>query len=370
MKIMVVLRYFFNTACFATAFGMTFYWLYRFSRNDDSVQIDVKPLNFQEGQYPILSFCLFDPFIESKIKKYNETLTVAEYKMMLLGLSSYKGIENIDIDDVTIDLADFYLGSDIYLRNGSFIQDMYPDALQLLPQVTYSGFAFGLFMKCIGLDSKLTNIDSVNLKFNTSIYPEGIRPSSFSLPFSTAVAFHLPNQFFLIGSTQSMKYTWPNRTQKNTYRMDFSLQQIDILKRRNKRNDPCIPEDTNFDQYVLDNYLEKIGCEASHHRTNKSLKICDLNKKMKKASFDLAKTEIQIKPCTSTSVLTFTYDETDIYGYGSDSFIVALDYPNQYKETKMIKAIDIQTVIGNAGGYIGLFLGNSIKVSLKSIDTI
>ena len=63
--------------------------------------------------------------------------------MILLGLSSYKGVENINFDDVSLDLAEFFLGFDIHLRNGSSIQNNYPDDLQHLLQVTYSGFIFG-----------------------------------------------------------------------------------------------------------------------------------------------------------------------------------------------------------------------------------
>ena len=344
--------------------------MYKFSKNEDSVQIDVVPLSFQEGQYPILSFCLSDPFIESKLKKYNESLTIVEYKKILLGLSSYKGIENINIDDVTIDLADYYLGFNVKLNNGSSIKNLYPDVLQLLPKVTYSGFAYGCFMKCVGLDSKLTNIDAINLKFNSSIYPKGIRPSSLRSQFSTVVAFHLPNQFFLIGNSRSMymPFTWPDRTQKNAYRMYFSLQQIDILKRRNKQNDPCIPEGYNFDQILLDDYLEEVGCKAPYHRTNKSLEICVLKEKMKEASFELLRTKKQMKACTTASILTFKYDEAEIYGDGADFFLVSLEYPNEYRETRMVQAIDIQTVIGNAGGYIGLFLGEVMKDSMKMMD--
>ena len=146
--------------------------------------------------------------------------------------------------------------------------------------------------------------------------------------------------------------------------MDFTLQQIDILKRRNKRNDPCIPEDLNFDQITLDDYLDKVGCKASYHRTNKSLESCSLKKAVKKATFDPLESEKTKKACTSISSLIFTYDEADMVsdgfftdGFGSDWFRVGLDYPNQYREIKMIQAIDFQTVIGNAGGYIGLFLG-------------
>ena len=369
MSIMVLLRYFFNLACFATAFGMTFWWLYRFSKNEDSVQIDVRPLNFEHGQYPILSFCLIDPFIESKLQKYNDTLNIAKYKEILLGISPYNGVVNINFDDVTIDFEDFYLGSAIFFRDGSHIQYLRTDAIHVLPHLTYSGLTYGMFIKCVGIDSKLTNIDFVYLMFNNSIYPKGIRPSSFYHPFSTVVLLHLPNQIALVENLG--KYTWPKRKQKSSYSMDFTLQQIDVLKRRNKRNDPCIQDDLNFDQIILDKFLDKVGCKAPYHRTNKSLELCGVKNELKEASLYSLECKKTMKTCTSISSLTFTYDETDMDhtdelsgftddGFGSDFFRVALDYPNHYRETKMIQAIDFQTVIGNAGGYIGLFVGKMI----------
>ena len=84
---------------------------------------------------------------------------------------------------------------------------------------------------------------------------------------------------------------------------------------------------------------------------------------MNEASFDLAEIDVQMKACTSISSLTFTYGEIDIDG--SDFFLVRINYPKHYRESKMIRAIDIQTLIGNAGGYIGLFLGKLIKIFVE-----
>ena len=38
-------------------------------------------------------------------------------------------------------------------------------------------------------------------------------------------------------------------------------------------------------------------------------------------------------------------------------FWVSFDLPDQYKEITQIEEVSFQSVIGNAGGYIGLFLG-------------
>ena len=85
---MVALRYIFKLACFATAFGMTVLWLNRYSLGEDGIQFDLKSFAFQEEQYPMLSFCLFDPFIESKLKTHNKTLTGEKYKEILHGSTS------------------------------------------------------------------------------------------------------------------------------------------------------------------------------------------------------------------------------------------------------------------------------------------
>ena len=213
--------------------------------DEDSIQFDLKPLDFEEGKYPMLSFCLFDPFIESRLKIYNDTLTAEKYKNMSLGLSSYNGAENIDFDDVTIDLADFYLGDAFKFQNGSDMEKIDSDFRKDFPHETGS-FAWDLgFMKCFGLRSKFTNIQYVSFAFNSSFYPNGIRPS---LNLHTAVGVHLPNQLSMVGN--SFMYAWPKRNERREHTMEFSLQQIDILKRRNKRNDPCISDDFNFDQII------------------------------------------------------------------------------------------------------------------------
>ena len=343
---MAILRYFFNLACFAVAFGMTVVWFCTYLENEDSVKVDLKVLDFPEGQYPMISFCLRDPFIDSKLKRYNETLTGVSYKNFLSGKSFSSNMKDINFDDVTLNLADFYLGSHVQFTNGSEGQQFY-----VLPKATGSVFRNGILFKCFGLHSKFANIDLISFWFNSSLYPGGIRPSS-KPPFML-IAVHLPNQISLTGS--STKERWPERNKKKGHLMRFMMQQLEILKRRNKRNDPCVPDELDFDGIILEQYLEEIGCKPPYHRTGKSLKVCDSEEKMKETSEDLIGKEKPRKACTSATTLTFKYDEND--NNRNEFFDVQLSYPQKLKEVVMVRAVDLQTVIGNAGGYIGLFLG-------------
>ena len=345
---MVFLRYFFNLACFSVAFGMTLVWFCTYLRNEDSVRVDLKTFDFSEGQYPMISFGLIDPFIETKLKRYNETLTGELYKDFLSGKSFSKEMKDINFSNITLNLADFYLGSKIKLRNDTQWHQFYE-----LPQVTYSGFNADSFLKWFGLHSKFTSIDEISFFFNSSLYPGGIRPKEFILAL-----LHLPNQISLAISFG--KTTWPKRIEKKGYTMCFDMVHLEVLKRRRKKNDDCVPSELNFDQIILDDYLEKLGCKAPYHKTDKNLGVCNSKEKMEKTSYDLIESYKPKKACTSASIITFTYDEWD--DHDKDTFSVRLTYPHQYKEVVMVRAVDLQTAIGNAGGYIGLFLGKLSKI--------
>ena len=263
-------------------------------------------------------------------------------------------MKGINFDAVTLNLTYFYLGERFRYKSLSKRHYFYE-----LPQVTYSGFRDGSdIRKCIGLKPKFTNIEWINFNFNSNLYPDGIRPFWRR---SVLVALHLPNQISLRGSFT--KNTWPKITVREGHIMIFKMQQLEILKRRNKENDPCKPDELNLDQIILDENLEQLGCKAPYHRTDKNLEVCDSKEKMRATYYvDLFKNEKfkKFKECTIASTLTFTYEE--INHDNKERFGVLLYYPNKFKEVVMVRAVDLQTVIGNAGGYIGLFLG---KISWK-----
>ena len=51
-----------------------------------------------------------------------------------------------------------------------------------------------------------------------------------------------------------------------------------------------------------------------------------------------------------------------LLGKPDDFFLVIIHFQAPvYKEIEQIRAYNLQTLVGNAGGYIGLFLGYTIK---------
>ena len=351
---MAFLRYCFNLACFATALGMTILWVCRYFHDEDSIQLDLKPFDFPQSQRPMLSFCFMYPFIEDKLKEYNDTLTGQKYTEMLIGSRSHHGFENINFDKVTLNLAIYYLSDAVEFRNGSYKVGSSPNFLHEIPMNTYSGYFRGFF-KCFGLTTKFTEFEDIKFSFNSSVFRDGIRPSGEWSGESIFTLFHLPNKIVLSGNFD--KSNWPQRKEKKEYQMNFDIQLVEILKRRSKSNSPCISDDLNFDQMIFDDHLQEVGCRTPNQKTNKNLNVCNSNEKMKEASSDFIGKKKSIKACTTMSTITFAYQENNVDLNGSDWFHLKIHYPDQYKEIVMIRAVDIETVIANAGGYIGLFLG-------------
>ena len=346
---MSIARYFLKFACFATTFGMTLLWICRYTYDKDIVQLDIKGFDFLEGIFPILSFCLVNEFAfnESKFEKFNGKFTRENYLDFLRGNGTYEEAKNVSFEDVSYDLADFYLGDLMRYRNGSQKENTLS-----VPKVTYSGSIGRPFIKCFGLNSQIANLDFNLFSFNTSMFPNGVRPSKTGALF---VYFHLPNQLVLAGSYG--KFTWLKRNATKEYVMYFKIQEVEILRRRNKRNDPCLPDTKSYDQMIFDDHANEVGCKAPFQNTSKSLPFCKSAEEMKKAFVDIMAQDKQIKACTSLADITFTYDEFDKKIKGDDWFHVAIIHPHQYKEIVMVRAVDIETVIANAGGCIGLFLG-------------
>jgi hypothetical protein len=196
--------------------------------------------------------------------------------------------------------------------------------------------------------------------FNSSMFPNGVRPNRLQDNGTSLVTLiHLPKQALLSGDTQ--KYVWPKRTMKKEYTMDFIFKQVQVLKRRNKRTEACMPDFVSYDKYHLAYHLEKIGCKAPYQKTERNFSICSSNESMKQAVMDLSRpmeiSDFLTTPCTSMKDIGYTFDETDVDWYDSDRFWISIRLPDTFKEIAQMRAVDFQTVIGNAGGYVGLFLG-------------
>ena len=268
----------------------------------------------------------------------------------MLGARSYNGSKEIKFDDVSIDLAYFYLGDAITFKNGTTAHGAYRNFLNKIPQITFAGFyeKTQWFFKCFGLNIDYTDVFSAYFGFNSSIFRNKVPKGHLS------VVPHLPNKILTMGS--SGKTIRIDRMTNNEYELYIYLEQVEILKRRNRVSESCVSNDLNYDDILLNDHLNGIGCKAPYQNANRYWKICESAEKIKAANYFTP--DSYRNPCTSAEAFAFEYQILEVNQSGADWFHVNIEYPKRIKEITMVKEVDFQSMIGNAGGYIGLFLGN------------
>ena len=153
---------------------------------------------------------------------------------------------------------------------------------------------------------------------------------------------------------------------KKEYTMDFHFKQVQVLKRRDKRTYPCITDFANYDKHLLNSHVQTIGCKAPYQKTKGNFSICSSKENMKQAIMYISGTwekyDFLTTPCTSIEDIRYTFEEFDVdkNWSGSDWFWITITLPDTFMEILQVRAVDVQTVIGNAGGYVGLFLGKKM----------
>ena len=364
---MEFIRNCFTLACFSAAIGMTIWWCYKFSKDESLSEIEYKTFESSENvETPMLSLCFLLPVDRLKLMSYNDSFSPNHYQGVLMGNRDIDGMENIDFNYVTLNLTDHVLMDRMNFRNGTEIVTNWPSSPGYNStsnshglEVTYSGFYHNSLIKCFGLRVDIKKVAKTQFYFDTLMYPKGYRPR-MRKPFHPFTYIHLPNQIFLAGNT--LKETWPDRKNNLGYSMRFTITSMDILKRRNKMAQECVDDGIKFDDYVMASHVEKFGCKPLYLNIISNRSMCSGKEKMNEAIFDfLMIHDMSVKPCTTLHNVNYRYEEADYENKRiQNRFNIEIVFPDSFKEIVQVKAVDIQTVIGNAGGYVGLFCGNII----------
>ena len=149
--------------------------------------------------------------------------------------------------------------------------------------------------------------------------------------------------------------------------MVFTVNFYEIIKRRNSRKQRCNKEWENEDFIVLRNFMENLGCRPPYTTKNLSLLLCDTKEKLGNATFPLLNIiDTYPGPCQGSDKIIYAYEEQmtqNIAIFDLNDF-VSIRFKIPDKMVKLVeekKAYDFQTLVGNVGGYIGLFLGIQIS---------
>ena len=350
----------------ATAF-MVGYWLFKFEKNSDVTLIEYKSIDeMPDFIYPELSICFLNPFVVSEsLNVTNNYKFYTRYSEYLKGKIESKEYEALKYENASVNLANYLKELNIGWkpkknpRNPKKQITKYRD-LKNCPYATfknnYNGFARGYdFNKCFGVEMNKdigTDVTHFQIVFDGSL-SEIIRQVG-----ATIVLFNYPNQ--IVRPRGGAISIW--QKENGTKAIMFPMSSVDVLIRRNKRNARCNDQWSSYDSQVLRKHIEKFGCRPPYISQHLEFPMCKSKEEIQRAYFDgwsLAN-NYSFVPCQEMPTMDFKSFVVK-RGEHFKRYTITVYFPTKGKTITQLQEVDVHTLIGNIGGYIGLFLGNSFN---------
>ena len=366
--------------CLLTAFSFSLWCFMEYSKNTDISEVSYKkfdPKN-QDSKYPSLSLCFLDVYKRSSFETYNDSfINSTSYSMFLRGDYWNDKMLQLSYEHVTNDLKGFIIGTCMTTSTSSECEE--------IGQINTGFFVGGGdIFKCISFEHNYeSTLDEVMVAMNNSVFPNGVRPEVGGF----LLMYHYPNQ--LSRSFSSVQYKWPDLSsaKRDYYAMQFYITDVEIMRRRTDGTENCY-DGNNYDSMLYDHVMRSVGCQPPYWKSTLGVKPCDSKKKMSKAVkyymanlFEDNSVPLYRQPCVEIIKIKPEYLEKaglesknsfnrHIYEkFEKDSgtldnwFIINTHFWKaiHFKRFKQIKAYSVQSVIGNAGGYVGLVVGLTIN---------
>ena len=359
------LQLMFKVLCLSAATGMVVYWFVKFQRNEDLSVIEYKSIaSMDETILPHFTLCIRKPFINEALQNVSTDLSEENYLKYLRGEipdTVDRRYQNINFDDVTINLEHYLRFLNITWRqeytnsSNSSCADIIKCPFATLKNNFNAFVSDNVLYKCftMGVNKRYAPfVLSISLHFEPRLRDLLNTCEGVYMPF------HYPQQI-IISPGGEMIWDTPNKTTGTTL-IQFSS--VEVLKRRNKQNEPCILDWMHMDDLTLNKHIESVSCRAPYMKSYKNMSICETQTQLHDSIYEWKNDYKDWTPCQEISNmahaafhLPFTVKESS--QLSSSSILLRIEYPNKIKFITQSRMVDIQALIGYIGGYIGLFLG-------------
>ena len=340
------------------------YWFYKFEVEDRDIgvvdyvsieeAVDIKP--------PVASLCFIDPFIISNLEKLFPGIDSSSYLDLLKGETFDENVNIVEYSNVSLNLDEFLLYGYSQMRN-----ETVPTQDDIFNKESFNGFnKWGFFEKCFEVTSKKSSnhLYQIIVKYDLNRIHQGLGNDSISF----SVAINYPGQYLL-------RITLPDDVQPEGENKNIllNIEDIEVIKSRNTRIRKCTPYDDkkSFDDMVLDAHIISKGCNVPYLRGIKNFSKCHKKENVKSLFYDYTLVQNKYYPvsCQRLSKIVYEVNRYDQYGqyrdYDSGTWELVIVYPKYYRVITQSKEVDVHSLIGNIGGYIGLFLGK-LKVIINT----
>ena len=151
---------------------------------------------------------------------------------------------------------------------------------------------------------------------------------------------------------------------KESYSRFYRIKKIEILKRRNsKKWGKCSEETGRYDRKIVKNHVKITGCIAPYLKVDEPVPKCNSSSRFKDYQFhyEIAGRLNYPKDCVRMSEIRTSSSRRQKLESLAEKYRFGISYPDEIKIISQSKEIDIHALIGNIGGYFGLFLGKNQK---------
>ena len=371
-----VMHNFFKLACLFSTIVVVIWCCFEFSKDEDVCEVLFKKFHEDEHSiYPDITFGLPNRVDETTLRTYDNSYNEMNYRRFLNNRYWDQKMLDIDFENVSMRLKDHLIQTCLY---DTLLDKMNGICKEGLIIKRRDDFGYAYFTLHFPSDIP---IYSASIKLKSSIFENGIRPATDEF----YVFFHYPDQRYLSFSTYL--YQWPLRTTESTknYIMRFNLRSMEVLQRRQKRHTSCYSR-ADYDGQIRKSIIEKAGCRPSMWTAKLSGPFCTTSKSLQEIGAEhldqlqqRSSNKTYLQPCRLLKKAQIDYVEVDYIEHTEKGlfvddegwFILEFDVrTNGFKEIKQVRKYNIQSLVGNAGGYIGLFLGFAIwNVPTLIVDT-
>lgn len=316
----------FKVFCMSVVFVMISYWLIKFLQDEDVCLVDYKPIKVANNiHYPEVSLCF------QYLGPLNEPIC------------------KINFTHVSINMTQYYLKTAVVWKNGSI--SLVKGAKSYL---SFSGFKYGMFLKCFSILTP--NLDWGEVKFIDHMYSIELYMNHFHPSSGGVVArIHQPNQFL---HTDDAQYLSSDMDVSKGVSLGILMTSFEVLKRRNKVKEPCVTNWNEFDEIYTNEHIAQFGCSPSYFQPSVHFPICSDKGTIENSRFEVSRIRSKpsyFPPCQGMSKIDYEFFNN--FPSKKGLLKIMLGYPEQVKIITQSQAVDVHTIVGNIGGYIGLFLG-------------
>ena len=377
---------FYQFACVIAALALVIWCIKLYLDNEDVSTIYYKKFHSDEdSRYPSISLCfsIVDDSLIDTLGKLGVNYSL--YHSFLKGDYFSEKASQIPYENITFNPADYLLGITMtqeYGTNGITNKDqnysynhitkrqsnLFND-FKLIDTDSFNHW-YSVIYKCLTIrvpHIKDQHLSWITIVMKKSVFAGNKRPRSIHDGGLFLLAIGYPNQRLRFSHRTT---TWKSEITNGSYNMKLQVRGMEVIQHRDKSSEPCNNNWKMYDQQVITATIQENKCIPSYWKNSHQLSFppCSTSQQMKNFYMD-ERWNKHIRPCRSMTKISYSLSEYAATKYGlkygeeyeNNHFTLMLYFPNEYyKEIKLVRAIDITSLIGNSGGYIGLCLGYTI----------